>query len=456
MARRKFLFSPHNHTHYSNIRLLDSIIRPKDLVKKAIEKGLDGIAITDHECIASHIEFNQLAEKYAKTHPDFKIALGNEIYLIEERGKVGQKLYHFILIAKDEIGHRQLRELSSKAWLNSYTMNGMERVPLLKRELRKIIGEEKGHLIATTACLGGELACLIRELILVEQSSLASLTDINRQKQEIVNTLREFVDIFGDDFFIEVAPGDSEEQVVVNRRAYQIAGALGIKVIAGSDSHYLGKEDRPIHKAYLNSKPGDREVDGFYEYSYLMSREETVELLGSSFMFEIAESICDNSKLIYDKIEHYSLAKEQIIPLVKVKDYPKRFLNTEEYPSISWFLQSNSVQDRYWINACLGELQAKGLYNETYLKRIDTEADVVHFISERLGQSLSAYFNTLQSYINLFWRCGSILGPGRGSAVGFLTNYLLGITQLDPVEWNLPYWRFLNKERAEMPRMLGM
>ena len=97
-------FGIHNHTMYSNIRLLDCINRPKALIDKAIELGLSGIAITDHECLAAHVEVNQYAEKLKEINPDFRIALGNEIYLTDTREN-GQKYYHFLLIAKDAIGH---------------------------------------------------------------------------------------------------------------------------------------------------------------------------------------------------------------------------------------------------------------------------------------------------------------------------------------------------------------
>jgi DNA polymerase-3 subunit alpha len=139
---------------YSNIRLLDCINRPKDLIDKAIELGLSGIAITDHECLSAHMEINQYAKELQSTHPEFTIALGNEIYLTETRDK-GQKYYHFLLMAKDAIGHRALRELSSIAWTNSYEDRRMERVPTLKSELSEIVNKYKGHLISTTACLGG-------------------------------------------------------------------------------------------------------------------------------------------------------------------------------------------------------------------------------------------------------------------------------------------------------------
>ena len=117
-------FEPHAHTEYSNIRLLDCINHPKDLVNRAISFGLSGIAITDHECLSGHMEMNIYQEEIQKEHPDFKIALGNEIYLTKTREN-NQRYYHFILIAKNKIGHRALRELSSRAWMNSYWDRGL-------------------------------------------------------------------------------------------------------------------------------------------------------------------------------------------------------------------------------------------------------------------------------------------------------------------------------------------
>ena len=143
-------FGIHNHTEYSNIRLLDCINTPKDLIYKAIELGLSGICITDHERLSAHVKVNKIAAELRKTNPEFVIGLGNEIYLVDERVP-GQKYYHFILIAKDAIGHRALRELSSTAWFNSYTDRGMERVPTLKSELAEIMKKYKGKVIEKTA-----------------------------------------------------------------------------------------------------------------------------------------------------------------------------------------------------------------------------------------------------------------------------------------------------------------
>ena len=454
-------FGVHNHTEYSNIRLLDCINKPTKLIDKAIELGLSGIAITDHECLSAHMEVNQYANKIKESNPEFTIALGNEIYLIDER-KTGQKYYHFILIAKDEIGHKALRELSSKAWYYSYFDRGMERVPTTKDELAEVVLKYKGHLIATTACIGGELGSAILNMLDCDRVNDKETRMIYHN--QIIEYLQYCKNIFDDDFYIECAPSTMEDQIAVNQMIIKIAAAFGIKVVVGTDAHYLTKEDRQVHKAYLNSKDGDREVDSFYEFSRLMDYDEAFSLLNDySFKDEnITKEILQNTNEIKNKIKFYSLERKQIIPKVKVKDYPK---------SLSWFgvnnpyrdeldgswktikalLLSDEIQERYWINTCLEALMDKGLWDGDYLDRIETEADVIRYIGEKLDDCLFAYFNTFKHYIDLFWECGSIVGPGRGSATGFLSNYLLGITQLDPIRWGLPYWRFLNKERAELP-----
>ena len=124
----------------SNFRLLDCINKLPNLIERGKEIGLAGMAITDHETIAQSIRVCKLQ----KENPDFKIAIGNEIYLTDTRDK-GQKYYHYILIAKDKEGHKQLRRLSSRAWMCSYWDRGMERVPTLKEELEAIVRENPGH-----------------------------------------------------------------------------------------------------------------------------------------------------------------------------------------------------------------------------------------------------------------------------------------------------------------------
>lgn len=441
----------HSHTHFSNLRLIDSINHPKDLINKAIELGYSGIAITDHECLSAAMEVNQYAKKIKEKHPDFKIALGNEIYLTDNRDR-GQKYYHFILIAKDEYGFKALKEMSTIAWDNIYVDRKMERVPLLKTELKQIMSKYKGHIVATTACIGGELSQLLLQLIEARKQEDKQKAKIIYKK--IIDFIEFCLDVFGKDFFIECAPSDFKDQIAVNKQLYKVAQVYNIDMVVGTDAHYLTAEERPMHTAYLNSKDGEREVDAFYHYAHLMDFKECEQLLNLSFNdLDIVHTIISNNNKIYDKIQEYDLARKQIIPKITVKNYPKlsKIIDEIKYPVLSQLFISDEIQERYWVNECWNELNNKKLVNPEYIKRLEIEADIIKYIGTQLEDCLFAYFNTFKHYIDLFWECGSIVGPGRGSATGFLSNFLLGITQLDPIRWGLPYWRFLNKERVELP-----
>lgn len=450
-------FEVHSHTCYSNLRLLDSTNKPENLIDRAIELGLSGIAITDHEALCSHIKCNQYQKIIAKKYPDFKIALGNEIYLIDSREEI-EKYFHFILIAKNSIGYTIIKELSSIAWLNMFVSRGMERVPTLKSDLINLLDKYgRGHLIATSACLGGELSTLAKSLCEAEEPN---------QAIQYKTKINEFINFckycFGDDFYIECAPGCSEDQIMVNKRLAAIAKFYKVKMVIGTDAHFLSKEDRYVHKAYLNSQGGEREVDAFYEFSYLQNEEELYLNLTNSFDKNFIDDLIANSEEIYLKIQRFSLENKQRIPKVAVKNYEKTMsyfgVNNDiadlSLPTLRQLLISDEIQERYWVNECLTALIQKGLFNDEYLLRLETEADIIKHIGGQLEDCLFAYFNTFKHYIDLFWDCDSIVGPGRGSATGFLSNYLLGITQLDPIRWGLPEWRFLNKERAELPSLL--
>ena len=448
MVNKLARFEVHSHTHYSNLRLLDCINRPKDLVKRAISLGLSGIAITDHECLSGHMELNLYQKEIDKEHPGFKIALGNEIYLCGSREN-GQKYYHFILIAKNKIGHRALRELSSRAWMNSYSDRGMERVVTLYSDLEEIVSKYPNSLIATTACLGGQLSTHA-----VSYAKAVKLGDYQTQNEEhknIVNFVLWCKQLFGQDFYIECAPATSKDQLIANTQLASIARAFEVNMIIGSDAHYLKKEDRYVHKSYLNSKDGDREVDDFYEFSYLQEEDEVKENIEASFLNY--DELVANSYEIYKKIENYSLEHKQTIPKVEVEDYKPIFGGAnmkEKHPTLYSMLQSDNKIERYWINRCLSKLEELDKFNDTYLDRLEEEADIKRTISEKLETNMFAYPVTLQHYVDLFWECGSMVGAGRGSSCSGLNHYLLGVTQLDPIEWNLPFWRYLNRDRVEL------
>lgn len=428
------------------------------MIKTTHKLGMSGIALTDHECLSGHLKWlrteKELKEK-GEIPKEFKCACGNEIYLVEDRNNI-ERYWHYILIAKNDKGHRALRELSSKAWYYSFSSRGMTRVPTEMKELEEVIKKYPNSLIATTACLGGFLGGRVIKLIEAERKN--DTEEIFNCKSDIDKFLRWNIDLFGDDFYIEVAAGQSKDQIKFNQRVGMIAKAYGRKIVIGSDAHYLTEKERPIHKAYLNSKEGEREVDEFYWDAHMMDNDEAFNNLKVAFSEEDFLEMCRNSMEIYDKIDGYNLERNPIIPHVEVKEYEDknsyREIDLEKYPTIKYLLNGNT-QEKYWINQCLEGLYEKNLVNEKYLQRIETEADVIKTIGEKLNNCLFEYFNTFQHYIDLFWENGSIVGPGRGSSVCYLSNYLLGITQLDPLEWNLPYFRFLNKERVELPKDIG-
>ena len=395
---------------------------------------------------------NKYAKEIKEKYPNFKIALGNEIYLTDTRDK-GQKYYHFILLAKDRLGYKGLCELSSTAWYNVYTDRRLERVPTLKSELQEIMKKYKGHIIATTACMGGELSTNLYGLAIARKVE-------NKEKEiEYYNNAVSFInfciDVFGkEDFYIECAPSIKQDQVIVNKQLLNVAHAFDLKMVLGTDAHYMKKEDRFVHKAYLNSKQEEREVDDFYEYAYLQSPEEVREHLQESMSDRDIDWLFENSLEIKNKIEFYSLEKHQSIPEVEVKNYPQimpYIMDTEKYPILADLFLSDNIQERYWVNQCFEALIEKNIgLNEIYLARLEEEARIKKVIGEKLETCMFAYPNTLQHYIDLFWKCGSTVGAGRGSACSGLNHYLLGITQLDPIEWELPFWRYLNDERVEL------
>ena len=447
-------FVPHCHTEMSNFRLLDCIVKLPDLIKRGKEIGLAGLAVTDHETIAQSIRICKLQ----KENPDFKIAIGNEIYLTNVRQN-GIKYWHFILIAKNKRGHKQLRQLSSIAWMNSYWDRGMERVPTLKSELREIVMRDPGNLIATSACLGGELSSSVVEMERARQ--MGDTETATLKYNQIVEYMQFMDELFGDDFYVEVAPAASKDQIIANNKLVQIAHVFNKKVVIGDDAHYLKREDRYIHKAYLNSKGGERETDAFYEYAYLQDEEDLRKNLEPSIGIMIDE-MCRNSMEMFDKIEIYDLLHNQVIPSVPIKEYPKEedfypnapiFREIDirySYPELLKMIKSNDKYERYWANECLQNLIDKKLYKKKYLDELEEEARVKRVIGEKLGTNMFKYPITLKYYIDMMWECGSLVGAGRGSSCAALNHYLLGITQLDPIEWNLPFFRYMNDERTEL------
>jgi DNA polymerase-3 subunit alpha len=476
--KRKY-FSAHNHTEYSNLRLLDSINTVSGLIARAKELGLAGFAITDHEVLSSHVQAVQAYQKMIKDGMDpndFKIVLGDEIYLVPDVMEIkknythsGHTYYHFIVLAKDKEGYDLLREMSSTAWGNGYSQRGMERVPIDYKQLATIAAKNPGHLIGSSSCLAGQMSKLIMKLHEAEKEFGPQSREASDLKSRINEFLTMCCNIFGkDDFYLEVQPSMNEEQLIVNSRLKSIANFYGLKLIYTTDSHYAKKEDRFVHKAYLNSMDGEREVDDFYGTTYMMDMDELWDYLQVTFTREEFDEMTRNTLEIADKCQAYDLYHDQVIPEIditgRLADLKAKY---EDKIELDWvlnneyiqnMLDSDSIQDQYWIYSCIEGMHQRVLGKPlstptaTYWARINEEAKELWEISKIIKDSMTKYYNTMQYIIELVWDKGnSLVGPARGSATGFLTCYLQGITQLDPIVWNLPHWRHLTATRPELP-----
>lgn len=440
-------FGAHNHTYYSNLRLKDAIVKPEGLIDKAHKMGLLGLAVTEHEVLSSHIRMQKYVRDNRDKLGDFKLALGNEIYLVDkstlEQKENNEKVRynHFILVAKNAHGHEFLRKQSSKAWENSYTYRGMERVPSYYDEVKELMKDYKGDIIASTSCIGGRLPQLVLQY---------NENQTPKLKQEIHQFITWCQDVFGkDDFYFELQPSHQMEQLIVNQWLIKLSKAYGIKIIITTDTHYLTKDQKQIHKAYLQSQDGEREVDSFYDTTYLHSVEDLFEYFDDNLLTEMFTNTHD----IMDKIEEYDLTHEIVIPQATIPEFThiteSDFGDLTNYPYIKDYINSESDSDKYYIKLIYdGMVKLKQEFNETTLGRINTELDVVRALSDYFKQPMSGYFLMIKEFIDLSWEL-SVVGVARGSASCFYTNYLLGIVQINALDYDLPYWRFLNKDRLD-------
>ena len=456
MNRLRYPLSLHNHTDFSNFRLRDSINTVEGLIDYAIELGHSGVAITEHDTIASHIRAEKYYNKIKKDHPEFKLIRGNEIYLVRN-GLNGQnykketdRYFHFILLAKDAIGHEQIREISTRAWMRSYVARRMRRVPTYYQDLIDVIGKNPGHVIGSTACLGG---CLPTQLIRNRDTDAPSMDLIKRWIVQMQG-------IFGvDNFYFEMQPSFNKDQIYVNKKLVELSEEMGIKYIITNDAHYLKKEDRPIHKAFLNSQQGDREVDDFYATTFLMSDEEIYHYMKESLGEEVIQKAYQTIEEIRDKCEDYSLIKPLKIPKLNWKTYDMYDWDWaitywgEKVPFLKKFWNSEYSEDRRLAEAIINKISNyREFQNKRTLDEINACLEDTWVSSEVNGSRWSAYFLNLQNIIDACWDAGTLVGCGRGSGVGFILLYLLGITQINPLreKSQTKRWRFLNPERVSV------
>ena len=458
----KFGGSLHNHTDYSNLRLRDSINRYDTLIDYAIELGHEVIAITEHESISNAVKIEKYYKKIKEEHPNFKVILGNEIYLCrdglnKDNFKKGRdKYYHFILLAKDAEGHRQIRELSTRAYKRSYKTGKMRRVPTYYQDLIEVIGTNPGHVIGSTACLGGTLPT---QLIRYRDANLSD-SDKNNYYELILKWCRQLKDLFGEDnFYLEMQPSLDKDQIYVNKEIIKISKLLDIPYIITTDSHYLKKEDASIHEAYLNAQNGDREVRSFYATTYMMSTEELESYMLKSLSFEEIQIAYQNIHHIKESCQDYSLLKPLRIPDLKWKKHQSKLTEEERayyrqfFPSIINFENSTYKGDKVLVEAIYDALDLREEFrNQKTYDAIEDNLSATWKSSVKNNAHWSAYYLNLQNIIDICWEAGTLVGPGRGSGVGFFLLYLFDITQINPLwEDTATFsWRFLNPDRVSV------
>lgn len=450
--------SLHNHSEFSNQRLRDSINRTDELIDYALELGHEVIAITEHETISNAVKVEKYYKKIKEKNPNFKVILGNEIYLCRDglnaknfiKGE--DKYFHFILLAVNERGHEQIRELSTRAWLRSYSTGKMKRTPTYYQDLIEIIGVEPGNVIGSTACLGGFFATKI-----LQWNSILDENEKNNFYQQIKKWLINIQNIFGKGYFyLEMQPSENKEQVIVNNEILKLSKDLDIPYIITTDSHYLKKEDSSIHKAFLNAQEGDREVDSFYATTYLMGTEELEGYMNNYMTFEAFQTAYKNIIEIKNKCQDYSLRKSLRIPSLRWREpigpvYLNKYYS--DIPYLKIFAES-----KYPSDIRLAELVAQKLDSDLRLQNFETYNELNKnlestWISSEVNKARwSAYFLNLQHILDICWNAGTLVGPGRGSGVGFLLLYILDVIQINPLweETKCFAWRFLNPERVSV------
>lgn len=448
----------HCHSEYSNglLGFTDSINKIPAMLNWCYNNGVYAMALSDHEGVSGYVELEQEATKLPTDKP-FKHIFANEIYLISEgendlindpEAKVSY--WHFLLIALDEIGVKQIYELSSRAWLRSYFYKGLRRRPTFYSDLQEVIGANKGHVVGSTACLGGQLPKYI-------------LQDSKRDELRFIKYCKS---IFGADyFFLECQPcySDNEEQLKVNQELWRLHEETDTPIIVTTDAHYLTKDQRAIHAAFLRSKDGGdgREPDKFYATTHFFTPQELRETLYiSGFNDNQIDVMFSNTIKIADMAQTFSLKQTTKVPSLpnlpdfKVQHYYRDYY--DQFQFIKYFALSDDPYERYYyyqVEKGLHEYNPESI--EYYLNQVNTEMEQVKGLGEIFDhQRMSDYFTVVQKVADLIWSEGdSLVGIGRGSAGAYVTNKLLGITGIDPLlpEINdfYPWWRFCSVARSD-------
>ena len=419
----------HVHTQYS---LLDGASKPKELLQRAMELGMDSIAITDHGNMYGAVDVYQTAQKLNKEaekegKPGLKVIFGCECYItpgsrFDRIDK--QPRYHLILLAENQEGYHNLVKLVSLGFID-----GFYRKPRIDKDiLRKY---SKG-IICLSACIQGEVPQMI----------------LQRNLDGAERALREYIEIFGkDNFFLEMQNHDLEEERTVNRQLHIFAEKYGVKLVVTNDIHYVKREDASAQDVLLciqtNKNVDDPDRMRFNnDWYYCKSYEEMRAL------FPNDEEALHNTHAIAERCNVDLTFGQLLLPEFPI---PEQFHNDAD--AYVRALCEEEIPKRY--GALLAKLpeDARQKKAEEINQRLDYELDIIR----KMGYA--AYFLIVWDFIHY---CRSHkdaagkpdpipVGPGRGSAAGSIVAYLLHITNLDPLDFDLLFERFLNPERVSMP-----
>lgn len=326
----------------------------------------------------------------------------------------------------------------------------MMRVPTYYQDLIDIVGSNPGHVIGSTACLGGFLPAKILQYRSMDLGK-------NELYQKIIGWCNAMQNIFGKgNFFFEMQPSNNEEQIIVNKELLTLSNKLDIPYIITTDSHYLKKSDASIHEAYLNSQDGDREVKSFYATTYMMGTEELESFFEYFDEYDL-QIAYQNILKIKDMCSDYSLLKPLKIPELQWRPFASNkdsyYYWVDKIPMLKTFIDSPHKSDRCLVDAIIEGIENHAdLQNEESYKELNENLERTWISSEVNKARWSAYYLNLQFTIDKCWEAETVVGPSRGSGGGFLLLYCLDIIQMNKLREPTPMypWRFLNPSRVSV------
>lgn len=391
----------HLHLAYGSVG--DSIILLDPLIEKLKELNMQTVCVTNHGSLADMYDFY-----YACRDNNIKPIIGCEVYLQPEEDEKANT--HLILLAKNMTGIKNLLKITSDASINNFY-----KVPRTTMEYLK---EHSEGLICTSACVGGIIPRLIYE------------EDIEGAKRYI----NKFKEMFHEDFYLEIQPGEFQQQIDVNIELINLSKEMNVQLVAANDVHYINKEDWKTHDFHIRInrklKAPEDENESIYadKIYYMMSYNEFVDSFDSElYDRDIILQAIENTNKINAKCEMVEFKADRLnLPKFQI---PDGYDNEKEYLEDLCFKK-------------LDEIKYKITNPSEYVSRIYQELEVI----DKLG--FNSYFLIMQDLVNYAKTNGIKTGPGRGSVCGSIVAYLTGITSIDSIKYNLLFDRFLSVYRT--------